>query len=154
LTLSAGLTLAEAREQAATAIKNVERGSDPTKDKRVAKQERQLAAANTVAAVAQVYLNSDKVKKLRTVDQVREKLDRLILPLIGDTPIADLKRSQIVALLDHVEKHNGPVQADRALSALSGLLKFHARRSDDFIIPLVPGMNRTSNKGRERKRIL
>src|SRR6516225_4430595 len=77
LTLAAGLTLHEAREQAAAAIKEAQRGNDPTKLKKIVKQERAVAAANTFEAVAQLYLNSDKTKKLRTADQVRDKLGRL-----------------------------------------------------------------------------
>ncbi|MGB3743468.1 MAG: integrase arm-type DNA-binding domain-containing protein, partial [Xanthobacteraceae bacterium] len=154
LTLPAGLTLHEAREQAAAAIKEAQRGNDPTKIKRAAKQARVIAAANTFEAVALLYLNSDRVKKLRTADQYRSMLERLAFPLIGDKPIADLRRSQITALLDHIEHSNGPVMADRLLSVVSCVLKFHAKRSDDYVLPLVPGMNRTSTKERARDRIL
>jgi integrase len=154
LTLAAGLTLHEAREQAATAIKEAQRGNDPTKTKRMAKQERAAAAANTFEAVARLYLNSEKAKKLRSVDQVRDKLERLCFPIIGHVPIADLRRSQITVLLDRIEHANGAVTADRALSAISCVLKFHARRTDDYVLPLVPGMNRTSIKERARSRIL
>jgi integrase len=154
LTLAAGLTLHEAREQAAAAIKEAQRGNDPTKAKKVAKQERAVAAANTFAAVAQLYLNSDKTKKLRTVDQVRDKLERLCFPTIGHLPIADIRRSQITALLDHIERSNGAVMADRTLSAVACVLKFHARRVDDYVPPLAAGMNRTSAKDRARDRVL
>jgi integrase len=154
LTLDAGLTLHEARAQAAAAIKEAQRGNDPTKVKKAAKQERAIAAANTFAAVAQLYLNADRTKKLRTVDQVRDKLERLCFPLIGHVPIADIRRSQITALLDHIERTNGAVMADRTLSAIACVLKFHARRSDDYVLPLVPGMNRTSIKERARDRVL
>ncbi|MFY9770236.1 MAG: integrase arm-type DNA-binding domain-containing protein [Xanthobacteraceae bacterium] len=153
-TLAAGLTLHEAREQAAAVIKEAQRGNDPTKIKRAAKQARVLAAANTFEATAQLYLNSDKVKKLRTCHQYRGMLERLAFPLIGDKPIADIRRSQITALLDHVEHSHGPVMADRLLSVVSCVLKFHAKRSDDYVLPLVPGMNRTSTKERARDRIL
>jgi integrase len=154
LTLAAGLTLHEAREQAAAAIKEAQRGNDPTKLKKIVKQERAVAAANTFEAVAQLYLNSDKTKKLRTADQVRDKLGRLCFPTIGHLPIADIRRSQITALLDHIERSNGPVMADRTLSAIACVLKFHARRVDDYVPPLVAGMNRTSAKDRARDRTL
>jgi integrase len=154
LTLPAGLTLHEAREQAAAAIKEAQRGNDPTKLKRVAKQERAVAAANTFEAVAQLYLNSDRTKKLRTADQVRDKLERLCFPSLGDVPIADIRRSQITALLDQIERTSGAVMADRTLSAIACVLKFHARRVDDYVPPLVAGMNRTSAKDRARDRIL
>jgi integrase len=154
LTLAAGLTLHEAREQAAAAIKEAQRGNDPTKVRKAAKQERAVAAANTFEAVARLYLNADKTKKLRTVDQVRDKLERLCFPTIGHLPIADIRRSQITALLDQIERTNGAVMADRTLSAIACVLKFHARRVDDYVLPLVPGMNRTSIKERARTRVL
>jgi integrase len=154
LTLPAGLTLHEAREQAAAAIKEAQRGNDPTKAKKIAKQEREIAKANTFAAVALLYLTSEKTKKLRTAYQIEDRLTRLAFPLIGDKPIADLKRSQITAALDHIERINGATIADRTLSDISCVLKFHARRADDYVLPLVPGMNRTSKTERARDRIL
>jgi integrase len=148
------MTLADARAAAAVAAKDAKNGIDPRKAKKDAKAQRVLAQANTFAAVAQLYLNSDKTKSLRSVDQSRDRIERLINPLIGDRPIADLKRSHYVAALDHIERHNGPAMADRTLSSLWQVLKFHAKRSDDFVIPLIPGMNKTSIKSRARHRVL
>jgi len=119
LTLAAGLTLHEAREQAAAAIKEAQRGIDPTKAKKAAKQERLIAAANTFAAVAELYLDRKAKAKMRSIDQLRYRLSRLVFPQIGDKPIADLKRSQIMAALDHVEHHHGPFSADLCLSDIS-----------------------------------
>jgi len=113
-----------------------------------------IAKANTFAAVALLYLNSEKVKRLRTAYQIEDRLTRLAFPLIGDNPVADLKRTQIVAALDHIEHTNGAVIADRTLSDISCVLKFHAKRSDDYMLPLVPGMNRTSKTERARDRVL
>src|SRR5215469_7866558 len=45
LTLPTGLTLAQAREQAATAVKDAQQGNDPTKAKKIAKQARETAQA-------------------------------------------------------------------------------------------------------------
>jgi integrase len=152
LTLDAGLSLADARIQAAAAIKQAQGGNDPTQAKKVAKQERTIAAANTFEAVALLYLNTDKVKKLRTADQVRDRLTRQVFPIIGREPIADLKKSQIVKALDQIEQDSGPVAADRALSNIMGVLKFHDDRSDNFLVPRIKP--RTSAKDRARDRIL
>jgi integrase len=154
LTLAAGLTLAEAREQAATAVKQAHQGKDPTKAKKIAKQKIEIAKANTFAAVAALYLNTDKVKKLRTVDQLTYRLTRLTIPQIGDKPIADLKRSQIMHALDHIERVNGGRTADLCLSDISCVLKFHALRDDEYRLPLVPGMKRINAKDSARDRIL
>src|SRR5262249_40288600 len=154
LTLPAGLTLQEARQQAATAINEAHRGNDPTKAKKIAKQTIEIAKANTFAAVAALYLNTDKVKKLRTVSQLHYRLTRLVIPRIGDKPIADLKRSQIMTALDHIERDKGGRTADLSLSDISCVLKFHALRDDEYRLPLVPGMKRLNAKDSARDRIL
>jgi len=148
------VSLADARIRNAEAIKQAKEGIDPRDGKKLAKAKRQIAEANTFEAVALLYFDQDKVKKLRTVAERRSTLERLVFPVIGDKPIADIKRSQIVALLDHIAKHNGPVAADRILSAISCVLKFFALRDDDYSVPLVAGMRRTSIKERARDRIL
>jgi integrase len=65
-----------------------------------------------------------------------------------------LKRSQIMAALDHVEHHHGPFSADLCLSDISCVLKFHALRDDEYRLPLVPGMKRVNAKESARDRIL
>jgi len=154
-TIPGGLiTLAEAREQAATAIKEARQGIDPTKAKKIAKQQAVIAKANTFAAVALLYLNSDKTKRLRSFHQIEDGLKRLAFPLIGDRPIGELRRSQITVALDHIEHTNGPVMADRVLGYIRCVLNFHTLRDDDYVVPLAKGMERTSKKDRARKRTL
>jgi integrase len=154
LTLPTGLTLAQAREQAATAVKDAQQGNDPTKAKKIAKQARETAQANTFAAVAMLYLDSAKVKKLRSIDQLTYRVTRLALPQIGNKPIADLKRSQIMTALDHIERDTGSRTADLCLSDISCVLKFHALRDDEYRLPLVPGMKRLNPKDSVRDRVL
>jgi len=154
LTLKDGLSLADARVEAATAVKQAKAGTDPTKVKKAARQQADIAKANTFAAVALLYLSSEKTRKLRTAYQIEDRLTRLAFPQIGDKPIAEIKRSHITATLDHIERTNGATIADRTLSDISCVLKFHARRDDDYKLPLVPGMNRTSKTERARDRVL
>jgi integrase len=154
LTLDASLTLAEAREQAATAVKEAQRGTDPTKVKKQAKQAAEIVKANTFAAVALKYLDSDKTKRLRSFHQNEDWLKRLAFPLIGDRPIAEIKRSEIATALDHIEHTNGPVAADRVLGCIRCVFNFHCLRDDDFVPPLAKGMERTSRKDRARDRTL
>jgi len=148
------VSLAQARVLNADAIKEAHQGNDPAKAKRIAKQERFIAAANTFGAVAMLYLDRKAKSKMRSIDQLRYRLTRLTLPLIGDKPIAELKRSQIMAALDHVENHHGLYSADLCLSDISCVLKFHALRDDEYRLPLVPGMKRVNAKESARERIL
>jgi integrase len=148
------LSLADARVLNTKAIQQAKQGNDPRAAKKEARAKRVIAEANTFEAVALLYLNTDKVKKLRTVDQLTYRLTRLTIPQIGDKPIADLKRSQITAALDHIERVNGGRTADLCLSDISCVLHYHAKRSDDYVPPLVKGMNRTTAKDLARDRIL
>jgi integrase len=144
-------TLADARVEAAEAIRQAKAGNDPCKAKVQADIQR---AANTFGYIAQKYLDSDKVRKLRSIGQMKDYLNRLILPTFGDTPIADIRRRQVAELLDRIEARSGPVAADRALSAMTGVFKLYQKRDDDFVSPIVEGMNRASAKDRARDRKL
>jgi integrase len=81
-------------------------------------------------------------------------LERLVYPKLGARQIDDIRRSDVVRLLDQIEDDNGPVMADRTLAVIRKLMNWHASRSDEFRTPIVRGMARTSTKERARARIL
>src|SRR5262249_41122057 len=92
--------------------------------------------------------------KLRTVDHRAALFNRLILPVLGSRPIEDIRRSEIVRLLDGIEDKNGQRMADVALAALRRIMAWHATRSDNFVPPIVRGMNRQNPVEHRRSRIL
>ena len=119
-------------------------------------QERRKATArteDTFQKIAENYLAREG-KGLRTVDQRRGMLDRLVYKRLGDRHIDDIRRSDIVKLLDEIEDENGPVMADRILATIRRIMNWHASRSDEFRSPIVRGMARTKSKERARARIL
>jgi integrase len=79
---------------------------------------------------------------------------RLVYPKLGGRQIEDIKRSEIVRLLDHIEDERGPVMADRTLAYLRRVFTWHAGRSDDFRSPIVRGMARTKPAERAGDRTL
>jgi len=162
LTLTAGISLADARKEAADALYEVEKRRDPSAAKKGAKA---TAATATFHTVAEQYLtiecgmrrDGDQVtfgKKIRTAPRRLADLERLIFPAFGKRPIAEIRRSEIVALLDKIQVGNGPVMADRVLAIIRLLFNWHATRADDFRSPIVRGMARTKTKERARSRIL
>jgi integrase len=164
LTLKAGISLAAARKEAADALYAVEQGRDPGVAKRQAKQEQQRAAENTFKAVAEEYLKREG-KRLRSADWRRAALERLVYPTLGNTPIGEIRRSDIVRLLDKIEAgelkdkdgdaiKGGPVMADRTLAVIRKIMNWHATRSDDFRSPIVRGMARVKASERARERTL
>lgn len=140
------ITLAKAREKAASWLEAISDGIDP---KTLAEE----AAANTLKAVAENYLAREG-KNLRSIDQRKDHFERLVYPRLGNRPIADIRRSEIVTLLDKIEDDCGIVQADRVLATISKLFNWHAPREDEFRSPIVRGMSRSKPKERSWKRVL
>jgi integrase len=158
LTLDGALTLAAARKAATDALHVLERGHDPAAVKRSAKAKAELAAANTLRAVAESYLVGEERKpadkRLRSIDQRRATFERLIYPALGHRPIGEIRRSEVVKLLDHIEAERGGPMADGVLGTLRILFDWHARRDDDFRTPIVKGLQRTRPIERMRNRVL
>jgi integrase len=148
--------LAAARASAAKAIYEITQGHDPAAAKRATKEEQKLAAlavVDTFKAVAERFLKLEGAK-LRSADMLRKTLERLVYKALGDRPIADIKRSEIVRLLDSIEEERGPVAAQSALAVVRRIMSWHAARSDDFRSPVVRGMARVNIKARSRTRVL
>jgi integrase len=149
LTMKRVLTLADARKEAHAVLGAVAKGGDPLAERR----KTDATAANTLYSIAEEYLGRE-AKRLRSIEQRRAILERLVYPKFGARQIDSIRRSEIVRLLDKIEDESGPVMADQTLAVLRRLLTWHAGRSDDFRSPVVRGMTRTSPKERARQRKL
>jgi integrase len=108
---------------------------------------------DTFQAIAESYLARDG-KRLRSIRERQQSLERLVYPILGSRPIVDIKRSDIGRLLDKIEDDRGPVMADRALAYVRRVFNWYAARTDDFNSPIRRGMARTNPKERARARIL
>ena len=138
-------SLARARTLADEARAELEAGRDP----------RALLAKSpeTLRAVCEEWARRE-CPRLRTGAEQRAILRRAVYPVLGDRPIAEIRRSEIVRLLDRIEDERGPVAADRALGLVRRIMNWYASRSDDFRSPIVRGMARTKTHERARTRIL
>jgi integrase len=164
--LSLGIMpLAAARRAATAALHEAKEGRDPTLAKQQEKAEQRTVAATTFRSVAEKYMglkagmrrSGDEVTfsgDIRTAPRRLRDLERAVFPTLGHRPVAEIKRSEIVDLLDKIEMQSGPVAADRALALIRCILNWHATRADNFVPPIVKGMARTSTKERARSRTL
>ena len=159
------ISLSAARKRAADALHEVREGRDPTAAKKEARAKQKVIKADTFAAIVERYFqlvcglkrDGDNLifnDKQRTAKRRLADLERLVLPDLGRKPVSEIKRSDVVALLDKIELENGPVTADRTLGHIRGILNWHAARSDDFRSPIVKGMARTKASETARQRIL
>jgi integrase len=149
IALKATLKLGEARKEARAILGRVAKGGDPLVERRKSEAE----AENTLQSICESYFAREG-KKLRTVKERQITLWRLVYPKFGARQIDDIRRSEIVRLLDRIEDDSGAVMADRTLAYLRRVMAWHAGRSDDFRSPIVRGMARTKPAELARDRIL
>jgi integrase len=133
-------SLGAARRKAIEAKTEIAAGRSPT------------TGTDTLKAICGEWLT--RAAPSRSKDWYEKLLSRLVYPVLGQRPIGDIKRSEIVRVLDQIEDENGPVMADMTLATVRRVMNWHASRSDEFRTPIVRGMARTKPKERARKRTL
>lgn len=141
-----------ARKKALKTAGEVRDGGNPVSASATAAKRRQ-AASHSVDELLDKFI-ARHVRKLRSADEIERAFRVYVRPRLGHKTIYDLRRSDIVELLDTIEDNNGPVMADRVLAHLRKAFNWQASRDDEFKTPVVKGMARTKPKERARKRIL
>jgi len=150
------LTPKEARELAKKAAGKVADNRDPVAEleaKRAASARERQADANTVDAVLDLFI-ARHVDKLRSAKTVTRSLEVYVRPRIGRKSIYDVKRLDIVQLLDAIEDADKGPTADRVLAYLRKAFNWYAARDEGFVPPIVKGMARTKPAERARTRAL
>ena len=135
-------SLGAARTRAIETKALVEAGKDP-----------RAAEADTLQGICEEYIRREG-KRLRSLDWRKGVLERHVYPTLGQRPIKEIQRSEIVRLLDKIEDRSGATMADRTLAVIRKIMNWHASRSDDFRSPIVKGMARTKPSELARERVL
>ncbi|WP_438277973.1 tyrosine-type recombinase/integrase [Nitrobacter sp.] len=147
------IELTDARDKARGWLKLIAEGKNPAEVETKKRDVQIERDATTVNAILDHFVKRH-ASKLRSEDQITSALDHYVRPWIGGTSIYDLKRRQIVEMLDAVEDKAGPVMADRVLAHVRKAFNWQTARDDDFLSPVVRGMARTKPKERARQRVL
>lgn len=154
--------LAAARLEASKIAYELVQGRNPATAKREQKEAHRRAfetQQETFRVVASAYMQIEGAK-LRSAKWRQGVLDRLIYPTLGSRPIAEIKKSEIIRLLDKIHEgtplavKGGAVMADGALAIIRRMTNWHAARSDDFRTPIVRGLSRIKPEHIARDRIL
>ena len=173
---STGLTLDQAHREAKKVAGDVEKGLDPLEltreERRKAEEERRKAEAavtTTLTAICEDWLTREggmtrdadgkasfpEKRKLRSAPERLAVFERHVYPNeIAGAQIEQIKRSEIVSLLDKIEDENGPQAAHQVLAFLSRVFSWYAARNDDFRSPIIRGMGRVKPRQRAGKRTL
>jgi integrase len=163
--LKNGLSLRDARKEAKGILGTVAKGGDPLGDRRKAA----AAGADTLRSICEEYFRvelgmkrdaegrpvfPENGSKLRSAAHRVRIIERLVYPALGKYPIGDIRRSDLIRMLDKIAEQNGEVMSDLVLAYVRKVMNWHASRSDDFRSPIVRGMARTKPSERARDRVL
>ncbi len=139
------LSLAEARQKHAEARGKLARGIDPGAEKKAALDNRR-AAPTFREIVTEIW--ETELKEKKSGSETLRLLEKDIIPAWGNRKVADIKRRDIVLLLDRV-RERGLIIANRVQGSLSRLFNFAAERGiiDDSPCTRI---RKTVEKGRSR----
>jgi integrase len=150
------LTVLRAIIAATEHAKSIRDGEDPRPERTRRSEDGNKPEGETIADLLDEFVERyvEREAALRSCRNVRRTLERLVKPAIGNVGIYELRRSQVVRMLDTIADENGPVMADRALALTRKAFNWRAARDDDFQPPIVRGMAKTKPHERARTRIL
>jgi hypothetical protein len=135
------LKLAEAREKARLFL------ADP--------QKALADGGSSFEDIANSYLARHVVANgLRTRAEIERCLNKYVLPEWRHRAFVGIKRADVAKLIDQVVKDHGKRQADVVLGMLRALMNWYQARSDDYVNPIVRGMQRRQPGEGRRSRIL
>jgi integrase len=137
----------QAREKAREAIQRIRAGLAPIAPPPVKPDSFRAVAAN-------YFKRHVAAKGLLSAPESERVLNKYILPAWAELDFVAIRRSDVAALLDRIEDHHGPSQADAALALVRGICNWFATRHDDYVSPIARGMRRSNPKSSERSRIL
>lgn len=123
------LPLADARKLARATLVEVDKGHDPVLEDRIRRE------AETVEDFATVYLERYAKVRKRSWREDRRQLERDVLPTIGHFPVAEVRRRDLIRVIDRIADRGARVQANRTAALLS---KFFAFARDRGLIELSP----------------
>jgi integrase len=139
------MTLAGAREKHSSAVQEVAGGVDPGRKQMEAKAKRK--ASPTFADIIEEFWDVELQHK-KAGRETKRLLTHDAIPAWGNWKVADIKRRDIVLLLDKV-RNRAPVTANRVHTALSRLFNFAAERGVIEDSPCTR-IRKPQEKGRDR----
>jgi integrase len=104
------LSLADARTAARDVIDQARRGNDPSQEKQ------ELQRAPTFKEMAQEYLTKYAMARKRSWREDQRIIERELIPAWGGRKAHDIKRREVISLLDAVNERGAPIQANRSLA--------------------------------------
>ncbi len=141
------LSLAEARNRAKAKLGEVATGKDPAADVRA---QRQAPILRTLAAD---FIAMQRKQGRKSAAQQEERLNRDVLPVLGDLRAREVTRGDIKSLLSDITDRPAPVLANRVHGLIRTMFNFGIEE-EDYGLENNPadrlGKHRNPEEGRDR----
>lgn len=138
--------MAEARDRRSQARKVLANGNDPLNAKKEAKRLAILKTANAFEVVAREWFDKRKHEWApRSADTMLDRLEKHILPRLGQRPIAEITAPDVLAILRVVESR-GALETARRVMQMCGQIFMYAivtGRAERNPVPDLRGALRT-----------
>lgn len=145
-----GLTLAEARDKAGQALQQLEKGHDPSVIWGTERQEN--LRAPTIEVLVEVYLERHAKRHKRSWKEDQRILEKDVIPCLGKRKAKDIKRRDIIKLLDDIVDRDAPIAANRTLAVTRAMFNWAISR--DIVETNPCHMIKAPGKETKRDRVL
>ena len=142
------LSLAEAREKHAVAMKGLEGGIDPGRERIQGRIDNRQAP--TVNDLAHEYMERYAKVKKKSWGLDEKLLNKDLLPAIGNQKARTVRKRDIVLILDRVVDRGAPITANRLLAVTRKMFNFAVSRDLIEISPCI-GMGAPSPENRRER---
>jgi integrase len=142
------LKITEARDQAAQLLSEVNAGVDIESKKRNERRKKFLDP--TVKEFAKEFIEKHSMVKKRTWPEDQRILNKDIIPVIGNLHMTEVKKRDIVSVLDRVQNRGAMIACNRTLAVISKMFNFALERDVIEIFPVYGIKKRGEERSRER----
>ena len=140
------IKLADARQLATTALRDAQHGIDPAEEKK------QARTAQTFGELAQLYLDRHAKAEKRSWREDERILDNDLLPGWRNRKAFEIKRPDVMTLLDSIVDRGAPIMANRTKALISKVFNFGIKRGVVEVNP-AQGVDSPAPE-RQRERVL
>ena len=136
------VSLKDARDCAAAAVRVLQAGDDPGELRKAAKTKITHEAANTLEAVATAWMKHQASRwEAETMERIRASLEADIFKPLGMRPLASIKPGEVMAAVKKIEARGAGDQAGRVLQRVKAIYRWavtHERIDSNPMLDLVP----------------
>ena len=136
------VSLKDARDCQAAAVKVLQGGEDPGELRKATKAKITHEAVNTLEAVAGAWMKHQASRwEAETMERIRASLAADIFKPLGSRPLASIKPGEVMAAVKKIEARGAGDQAGRVLQRVKAIYRWavtHERIDSNPMLDLVP----------------